>query len=320
MNTLTRLIPIPLGEIEDAQLDGYINALLPSQHDADLAALSVMLVERQRRCSTDEQSAWLRSCETLYLLATITFESKWHCPCGFEYSWRDGLPDLDIPPHTPLQELSDDFVCPRCLEATRNDFQACEHQPLYMRYAQDNRWTWSAFAMDTLNMSPGSASARKRTWEVYHVGLGWSVGMMRLAYKSCLGIAVAEMARSLPQGGDPELAILLLGDSPDMLLLGDGGDSNGGGEEVARPPASWYEVWEHVQARRREREAAEGMAPPMRFKAEELRGDGGEDVGFSVTAWQDDLPYNIGRFTWDKGLKPEMRDIFKPKLSERFGG
>lgn len=309
------IIPIALGELEDVQLDEYVQALLPSELDADRTALSIFLVERHKRCASDEQWAWIRDCETLYFLATTTFESKWRCPCGVEYSWLEGLPDWDIPPFISIEDLPPDFVCPKCLVTVFADFQACEREPLYRKYAQDAKWTWSSFAMETLNMSPGSASARKRVWEVYHVGLGWTVEMMMRAYRSCMGLAVGEMARSLPEGGDPKLFTLLLGGAARPLLA----DGDGQQEQEAEvAPASWYETWDYLKEKRREREAEDGIDPPLSFSVEELRSKQGEDLGITVTAWIDELAYTVGTFMWDKGLQPDLKGVFKESLLEKL--
>lgn len=304
----------PVALMDDVQLDEYVQALLPLELDADRAALSILLVERHKRCRADEGWAWVRDCETLYLLATHTFTASWKCGCGFEYSQYRGIEELDIPPFTPLESLPEDFVCPNCLEGRLDDFQPAEREPLWRKYAQGPGWTWSAFAMDTLDMSPGSASARKRVWEIFHVILGWPVDMLLRAGPGRLGLAVGEMGRTLPQGGDPALASQLLGTelpetaAADALAL----------VEVKQEPAAWGLVWVYLKDKRRARDLAEGRTPSVRFRAEELRGKRGDDLGFVVETWFDDLHYVVGNFVWDEKLPAEVRDIFRDNLLEKL--
>lgn len=304
--------PIALGGMNDEQLDENVQALIPSLRDADRTALALLLVERHKRCRTDEAWAWIKDCETLYFLDSHTFVASWICgKCGFEYWWGAGVPEWDIPPFTPIEDLPDDFTCPRCMEATLEDFQTGVQEPLWRKYAQSPTWTWAAFAMDTLDMSPGAASARKRTWEVYHVGLGWSVEALRLAGPSRLGLAVGEMGRSLRQGGDPELTTLLLGGP---VLSEQPTQSGLELVEVHRKPATWYEVWDYVKAKRRAREVAEGKTPSVLFRIEELYNKKGDDLGFAVKVWYDDLSHIVGTFVWDGDLQPDLREIFKENL------
>jgi len=56
----------------------------------------------------------------------------------------------------------------------------------------------------------------------------------------------------------------------------------------------------------------------VRFQAEELHGKGGEDVGFTVETWFDDLAYVVGSFVWDEKLPAEVKDIFKDNLLEKL--
>lgn len=308
--------PLALGEMDDAQLDESLQVLIPSMRDADRYALALLLVERHKRCRADEGWAWLRDCETLYFLATHTFIASWICgKCGFEYWWHAGLAELGIPPFTPLEDLPSDFVCPRCMDATLADFQVGTQEPLWRKYAQDAAWTWAAFAMDTLDMSPGSASSRKRVWEIFYVGLGWGVDLLLRAGPGRLGLAVGEMARGLPQGGDPVLAAMLLGtDVPEtaagtaLALV-----------ETKQEPAIWMLVWDYIKDKKRARDIAEGRTPSVCFRAEELRGEGGGDLGFTVKTWFDELPYVVGRFVWDEKLPAEVRDIFKDNLLTKLG-
>jgi rubredoxin len=40
---------------------------------------------------------------------------KWKCKvCGYIYDPEKGDPDGSIPPNTPFETLSDDWVCPVC--------------------------------------------------------------------------------------------------------------------------------------------------------------------------------------------------------------
>jgi len=34
--------------------------------------------------------------------------------CGYVYDPKEGDPEAGIPPHTPFEELPDDWVCPVC--------------------------------------------------------------------------------------------------------------------------------------------------------------------------------------------------------------
>ncbi|MBN2293961.1 MAG: rubredoxin [Pirellulales bacterium] len=34
--------------------------------------------------------------------------------CGWVYDPEEGVPDQDIPPGTPFEEVPDDFECPEC--------------------------------------------------------------------------------------------------------------------------------------------------------------------------------------------------------------
>jgi len=307
---------VGLDGMDDIQLDENIQVLIPSMRDGDRTALALLLVERHERCRTDEANAWLKDCETLYFLATHTFIASWICgKCGYEYWLHEGQPELDIPPFTPLEDLPSDFVCPQCAETALADFQTGVREPIWRKYAQAPNWTWSAFAMDTLDMSPGSASARKRTWEIFHIGLGWPVDMLLRAGPGRLGLAVGEMARTLPQGGDPVLAAKLLGTgtpktaAADALAL----------VEVKQEPDSWGLVWDYLKAKRRARDAAEGCLPSVKFQVEELHGTDGEDRGVTVEAWLNELIYEVGTFVWNEGLSVKVRDIFKLNLLEKLG-
>ncbi len=48
---------------------------------------------------------------------------KWECTvCGYVYDPEAGDPDSDVPPHTPFENLPDDWVCPVC-GATKDQFE-----------------------------------------------------------------------------------------------------------------------------------------------------------------------------------------------------
>lgn len=51
---------------------------------------------------------------------------KYECMvCGWVYDPGVGIPDMDIPPGTPFEDLPDDFVCPECA-AGKEDFELLE--------------------------------------------------------------------------------------------------------------------------------------------------------------------------------------------------
>ncbi|OHB86059.1 MAG: Rubredoxin [Planctomycetes bacterium RBG_16_64_12] len=46
-------------------------------------------------------------------------------PCGWVYDPEEGLPEEDIEPGTPFQDLPDDFECPEC-GAGKDEFSLLE--------------------------------------------------------------------------------------------------------------------------------------------------------------------------------------------------
>jgi len=51
---------------------------------------------------------------------------KWECTiCGWIYDPNAGDPSADVEPHTPFEDLPDDWVCPEC-GATKDLFELLE--------------------------------------------------------------------------------------------------------------------------------------------------------------------------------------------------
>lgn len=172
-----------------------------------------------------------------------------------------------------------------------------ETLPLWMKYSQGAGWSWSSFVMDTLNVGPSVATSRKRIWEVFRRRLGWTPEVMARIGPSRLSVSVAEMERSLSEGGDDKLTGMLLGD-------GNGKDN-----------AGWQDIWLHCQRRGDERRRLAGKPARVKFQQNLVVDEStGEVTGFSIETWYDELVYNLGTFTWNSKLPREIKDVLEGAL------
>ncbi len=247
-------IEVDVRKIGDKGLDEGISILLvESKGPADRDLLANLLVERHYRARADESGAWLKDCESLWLLATEVYTDE-----------------------------------------------RGETLPLWTKFVPDGTWTWGSFALDILQMPASTATARKRIWEVYRKRLCWTPEVLARIGPSRLGVAVAEVERSLDDGqSDDELEGLLLGD-------GSGRDN-----------AEWKEVWMHVQEKGDERRRLAGK--PVRVKLEPkfvLDEATGESLSFELTSWYNDLIYQLGTFTWNVKLPEDVKVILEGALMD----